>query len=278
MRFRKTRCRGFLLYPPQLQSHPENPQTCFEGPFGEVIRATGPMAKANPFRFSTKYQDDETDFLYYGYRYYTPSMGRWLNHDPVEELGFDWLQSIDTSSNASSPNVYNFIANNPISAIDLLGLKLGDMPGEHPYPPYNPPAAGQKCCCSPPSRITGTRTDGHPRLNWTLGIYSKWTIFMSVALDVHDNPDCFRDIEVQWQRCWGVGGAGYMGSGTSISTEVGTWTGYRNGWLINARIFYLTCEKGLWTKRRTNASLAQLWTGWGWEFGGPSIPIFPVAF
>ena len=36
------------------------------GPFGEVIRATGPMAKANPFRFSTKYQDDETDLLYYG--------------------------------------------------------------------------------------------------------------------------------------------------------------------------------------------------------------------
>src|SRR5208283_4718650 len=28
------------------------------GPFGEVIRATGPMAKANPFRFSTQYQDD----------------------------------------------------------------------------------------------------------------------------------------------------------------------------------------------------------------------------
>jgi hypothetical protein len=26
------------------------------GPFGEVLRATGPMAKANPFRFSTKYQ------------------------------------------------------------------------------------------------------------------------------------------------------------------------------------------------------------------------------
>ena len=35
------------------------------GPFGEVIHATGPLAKANPFRFSTKYQDDETDLLYY---------------------------------------------------------------------------------------------------------------------------------------------------------------------------------------------------------------------
>jgi uncharacterized protein RhaS with RHS repeats len=48
------------------------------GPFGELIRATGPMAKANPFRFSTKYQDDETDLLYYGYRYYNVGTGRWL--------------------------------------------------------------------------------------------------------------------------------------------------------------------------------------------------------
>src|SRR6266511_3188392 len=55
------------------------------GPFGEVIRASGPMAKANPFHFSTKYLDEETDFLYYGFRYYTPSTGRWLSRDPIEE-------------------------------------------------------------------------------------------------------------------------------------------------------------------------------------------------
>ena len=51
------------------------------GPFGELLRATGPMAKSNPFRFSTKYQDDETDLLYYGYRYYNPSTGRWQSRD-----------------------------------------------------------------------------------------------------------------------------------------------------------------------------------------------------
>ena len=51
------------------------------GPFGEVIRMTGAMAAANPFRFSTKFQDDESDQLYYGYRSYNPSSGRWLNRD-----------------------------------------------------------------------------------------------------------------------------------------------------------------------------------------------------
>jgi len=84
------RKRGRLKFPSELpaaQCHPKIPLTCFEGPFGELIRATGPMAKGNPFRFSSKYQDDETDLLYYGLRYYSPSTGRWLNHDPIEEEG-----------------------------------------------------------------------------------------------------------------------------------------------------------------------------------------------
>jgi RHS repeat-associated protein len=53
------------------------------GPFGELIRATGPMAKLNPFRFSTKYQHEETDLIYYGYRYYAASSARWLSRDPL---------------------------------------------------------------------------------------------------------------------------------------------------------------------------------------------------
>jgi RHS repeat-associated protein len=59
------------------------------GPFGEVIRQTGPMAKVNPMRFSTKYQDDESDLLYYGYRYYKPSTGAWLSRDSINEVGFE---------------------------------------------------------------------------------------------------------------------------------------------------------------------------------------------
>jgi len=57
------------------------------GPFAENLRGTGPLAKANPFRFSTKFQDDETDLLYYGYRFYNQSLGRWPKRDPLEEKG-----------------------------------------------------------------------------------------------------------------------------------------------------------------------------------------------
>ena len=41
-------------------------------PFGNFVRSEviDSAVADNPFRFSTKYQDDETDLLYYGYRSY----------------------------------------------------------------------------------------------------------------------------------------------------------------------------------------------------------------
>jgi RHS repeat-associated protein len=92
------------------------------GPFGELLRATGLVAKNNPFRFSTKYQDDETDFLYYGYRYYNPSTGRWVNRDPIGESGFDLLHAERGSLVGDGPNLYEFSRNRPIDRYDRNGL------------------------------------------------------------------------------------------------------------------------------------------------------------
>jgi RHS repeat-associated protein len=78
------------------------------GPFGEPLRATGPMAQANPHRFSSKFADTETGLLYYGYRYYSPGMGRWLNRDPIGEMG--------------GLNLFGFVGNDPVNKIDVLGL------------------------------------------------------------------------------------------------------------------------------------------------------------
>ena len=91
------------------------------GPFGEVIRATGPMAKLNPFRFSTKYDDDETDFLYYGYRYYNPSTGRWPSRDPLTEPSFIALYGQPLWRYANV-NLYGFIGNRSLNYVDVLGL------------------------------------------------------------------------------------------------------------------------------------------------------------
>ena len=55
------------------------------GPFGEPVKATGPKAHEFSFRFSTKYQDEQTGQLYYGYRLYDPPSGKWTSRDPISE-------------------------------------------------------------------------------------------------------------------------------------------------------------------------------------------------
>jgi RHS repeat-associated protein len=80
-------------------------------PFGDVLRATGPLARSNPFRFSTKVLDEETDLVYYGYRYYSPSLLRWMNRDPIEEKG--------------GINLFAFVENDPVSWIDPFGAAKG---------------------------------------------------------------------------------------------------------------------------------------------------------
>jgi len=99
------------------------------GPFGELIRATGPMAKTNPFRFSTKYQDEETGLVYYGYRYYDPGTGRWLSRDPLGEEG--------------GMNLYSAMRSNPDNWVDPLGLDTifvsFPMTGQSPGYTYRSP-------------------------------------------------------------------------------------------------------------------------------------------
>jgi RHS repeat-associated protein len=95
------------------------------GPFGDVLRATGPMAKVNPFRFSGKYQDDETDLLYYGYRYLSTSTGRWVSPDPLVSQEPDSLQVANHEpSLLTDPEIAPrvFVLNNPNSHWDFLGL------------------------------------------------------------------------------------------------------------------------------------------------------------
>ena len=79
------------------------------GAFGEPLRVGGTaIAADNPFRFSTKYTDVESGLVYYGFRYYSPSLGRFLNRDPFGEEG--------------GTNLYAFVENDPVNGWDYLGL------------------------------------------------------------------------------------------------------------------------------------------------------------
>lgn len=73
-------------------------------PFGKIV--SGSLSVC-PFGFSSKYMDDETELVYYGYRYYDSENGRWLNRDPMEEDG--------------GINLYCMTGNNTINDWDYLG-------------------------------------------------------------------------------------------------------------------------------------------------------------
>jgi RHS repeat-associated protein len=64
------------------------------------------------FRFSTKYMDHEVEtrggIYYYGYRHYSPELGRWLSRDPIGEEG--------------GVNLYGMVGNDAVNLWDLLGL------------------------------------------------------------------------------------------------------------------------------------------------------------
>ena len=102
------------------------------GPFGEVIRATGPMAKANPFRFSTIYQDDESDLLMYLHRPYSASQGRFLARDPLGDQVFferlvdahrEWTYAdLDAISHESLKPCYAFVGNDSVNGVNRFGL------------------------------------------------------------------------------------------------------------------------------------------------------------
>jgi len=76
--------------------------------FGRTISQAGSLADFFRHRFSTKYFDSEASLYYYGYRFYSPALMRWLNRDPIEERG--------------GLNLYGFCRNRATCRFDSIGL------------------------------------------------------------------------------------------------------------------------------------------------------------
>ena len=83
--------------------------------FGGTLSQSGSLASFLRHRFSTKYLDIETGLYYYGYRFYSPSLMRWLNRDPLEEVG--------------GINLYTFCGNGSAYSYDSLGEYRVNLPG-----------------------------------------------------------------------------------------------------------------------------------------------------
>ena len=85
------------------------------GPFGELIRSDGAQGAVNPFRYSSKYQDIESDLIDFGYRVYNYSTGKWLNRD--------------LSGEADGPNLNAFVRDRPLDRVDRNGLDSYSLSG-----------------------------------------------------------------------------------------------------------------------------------------------------
>jgi RHS repeat-associated protein len=79
-------------------------------PFGNVVSVSGIVGLANRLRFSSKECDDTTGLIYFGHRYYDPSLQRWLNRDPIQESG--------------GVNLFGFVGNSPINLQDSYGNEV----------------------------------------------------------------------------------------------------------------------------------------------------------
>ena len=82
--------------------------TYLYGPFGQKLSESGTIAANNPLQFSSEQFDADLGLIYYNYRYYLPSIGKWLTKDPIGEQG-GW-------------NLYAFCGNNATVLYDHLGF------------------------------------------------------------------------------------------------------------------------------------------------------------
>jgi RHS repeat-associated protein len=153
--------------------------------FGNTIIQSGDMACDFSHRFSTTYYDPVTTLYYYGCRYYTPELGRWVSRDPVEEM-YSW-------------SVYIFLDNETIDSIDERGL-LKSNPGNRveapitPKPPPPPPITKGLPPLSPllPTTPATTKAEGAAGITGVL---------IDVVIMVTDRPVAvMKGINMCWSQ------------------------------------------------------------------------------
>jgi len=102
--------------------------------FGNTLTQYGLLADVNKYRFSSKEWNGNSGLYYYLYRFYDPNLQRWLNRDPIGELG--------------GVNLYSFAVNRPTRFMDRWGLTgCGTGWGGIMWPPTQGPGLPSRGNC-----------------------------------------------------------------------------------------------------------------------------------
>ena len=83
---------------------------------GDVVDVGGVSSKSNPYLFTGRRLDGETNLYYYRTRYFSPALGRFIGRDTIGCWG-DVL---------GLGNGYAYLGNNPLNGVDPFGRKEND--------------------------------------------------------------------------------------------------------------------------------------------------------
>ena len=98
--------------------------------FGETTALSGDFGDSFTFGWSTKPWSSHAGLSEYEFRKFSPLFGRWLNRDPLDEVGFGFqLRHSLLMHNRNILNLYFIPQNNLVSQTDFLGLSAGNWLG-----------------------------------------------------------------------------------------------------------------------------------------------------
>ena len=165
------------------------------------------MTKTNPFRFSTKWWDDETGLGNWGRRYYDPDEGKWISRDPIGEDG--------------GVNLYAGLRNDLVSLVDPLGERNEPPSIGIQLPTSNGPNLSKRTIIGPNIGKCGM-------FDWTISwglTYVKAGIIVQSVLFIADVKDCKgAPVPVssppQYWEGWTVSSSGEVSAGNADTFAV----------------------------------------------------------
>jgi RHS repeat-associated protein len=112
------------------------------------------QAPREDVKYTDHWDNAEVGLLYFGARYYSPQLGRFISPDPLAIHGF-----------AGDPNPYAHAFGSPLRYVDPFGLDGADEPAAQPNPaaPAGDPGIPGGAYCGPEVDICEISARGEPR-------------------------------------------------------------------------------------------------------------------
>jgi len=210
-------------------------EQCQSLPFGDGLSCSGSGVDATEHHFTGKERDGESGNDYFGARYYSSTVGRFMTPDwslkaePVPYARLDIPQTL---------NLYAYVGNNPLTHTDVDGHQSGAPPPDTNDPACNP-QSGVPC----PNQVDAEKRDANEAAN---EIHAQQTNSTSHTADSAKNATTFDlpvtphfEYSIGFTILWRIDSSGdihfvgvgdcYSGKGAGLNNPFMKWVpGVRN--------------------------------------------------